>query len=141
LFEFDGFRASNLSHALSIDFPAASAMSDLHEVISFDDIEVLLTPFYDTVTIDVRLDLAHEFPLGFSVSTCSVLHQAFISELHRSPLPRISLRLFHQKYLGAYLVSLHGAPIFYPRDVDSVLTSLRALAHSPTEVTLVFRTT
>lgn len=73
--------------------------------------------------------------ISFLFSTCTILHRAFISEIHRCPAPCTSLSSFHSKNLGAYLVSLHDHPIFYPCDVDSVLNDLRALAHPPLEVT------
>jgi hypothetical protein len=49
----------------------------------------------------------------------------------------LSLRSFKQKYLGSYIVSLHGHQVFSPRDVTAILTSLRALAHPPTDVDLI----
>jgi hypothetical protein len=118
--------------SLSNDVPAS-----VTDAISFPDVHIRFSPFYDTSAVVIDLDLTHNFPLGFEIATCSTLHRAFISVLHRSHIPRLSLRSFRTKFLGAYIVTLHESPVFYPRDVDSILDSLRALAHPPPTIALV----
>jgi hypothetical protein len=87
--------------------------------------------------MSLRVDYDSDVPFGFQVSLCSILRRAFISEIVRSPVPRLSLRSFRNKFLGAYVVSINDTPIFHPRDVYHVLTSLRSLAHPPLEVPLL----
>jgi hypothetical protein len=122
---------------LALTSPSDSVPASLTDAISFHDLDIHLSPFYDTVSLVIGIDLTSDSPFGFDFSTCSILHRAFISAVHRSPIQRLSLRVFASRYLGAYIVSLHEHPIFYPRDIDSVLTQLRALAHPRTDVTIV----
>jgi hypothetical protein len=122
---------------LALTSPSDGVPASVTNAISFPNVDICLSPFYDTSELVVVLDLASDFPLGFEVATCSTLHRAFISVIHRSPVSRLSLRSFRSKFLGAYLVSVHESPVFYPRDVDSVLTSIRALAHPPPTIALV----
>jgi hypothetical protein len=122
---------------LALTSPSDAVTASVTDAISFPNVDICLSPFYDTSELVIVLDLASDFPLGFEVATCSTLHRAFISVIHRSPVPRLSLRSFRSKFLGAYLVSIHESPVFYPRDVDSVLTSLHAFAHPPPTIALV----
>jgi hypothetical protein len=122
---------------LALSSPSDAIPSSLSDAVSFPDLDFCFSPFVDTSLMTIRVDYANDFPFGFAVSTCSILQRAFISDVHRSPVPRLSLRSFRQKYLGAYVVSLHGTSIFIPNDIDSVLTSLRALAHPPPDVDLI----
>jgi hypothetical protein len=122
---------------LALSSPSDPVPASLSDAITFHDIDFCFSPFTNTSLMSITVDYASNFSFGFSVSNCSILQCAFISEIHRSPVPRLSLRSFRTKYLGAYVISIHGHQVFYPRDVDHVLDSLRALAHPPPNVDLI----
>jgi hypothetical protein len=122
---------------LSRASPSDAVPATLSDAISFSDIDFSYSPFVDTSLMTLRVDYKSDVSFGFNVSLCSILRRAFISEIVRSPVPRLSLRSFRTKYLGAYVVSINDTLIFHPCDVDQVLTSLRSLAHPPLEVPLL----
>jgi hypothetical protein len=122
---------------LALSSPSDPVPVTISDAVQFPELDFSFSPFTNTSLMLIDMDYGSDFPFGFSVATCSILKRAFISELHRSPVPRLSLRSFRSKYLGAYVVSLHETQIFSPSDVDSVLSSLRELAHPPPQIQLI----
>jgi hypothetical protein len=123
---------------LALSSPSDNVPVSIKHAITFKDLDFCFSPFTNTSLMTIHVDYDSEFPFGFDVSTCDILKHAFISVVHRSPISRLSLRSFKQKYLGSYIVSLHDHQVFYPRDVDAIFNSLRTLAHPPTEVNLIW---
>ena len=118
-------------HDLTDKPPNAHLLDGVHcdapDLLDFDldypDLDVSLQPFTTFDTVTIPLDLAAVSPLGLDISTCSHLQCTFILAIH-CPAIGHTLHAFCHKYLGSYLVSMNGHPVYSPSDVDAILTHL-----------------
>jgi hypothetical protein len=80
---------------LALTSPSDAVPASVTDAISFPDLDIRLSPFYETTELVIDLDLASDFPLGFDVATCSTLHRAFISSLLSFTSATLTLSFLH----------------------------------------------
>jgi hypothetical protein len=121
--------AMSLDHLNDIDF------IDLDN--NFPDIDITLSPFtkLDNIVFETDFDNL-EHPLGFDYQQCPRLHRPYISTLHQPPTPRLSLRVFRNKYTGAFLTAIDDTPVFCVEDIDAIIRRLKSLREPPPSITI-----
>jgi hypothetical protein len=82
---------------LALSSPSDPVPVTISDAVQFHDIDFSFSPFTNTSLMLIDVDYGSNFPFGFFVATCLILKQAFLSELHRSPDSRTSLRSFRSK--------------------------------------------
>jgi hypothetical protein len=118
---------------MSLDTVDDADFVDLND--SFPDIEIISTPFTKTETVLFPVDLTDiDHPLGFSYKLCPRLHRPFIDTIIRSPSPRQSLRVFRNKFLGAFITIVNAQPVFTCNDINNAIQNLRALREPPSHI-------
>jgi hypothetical protein len=103
-------------------------------VLSPLNLEVTDDPFHclDSVTQAIKCD--HP-TLGFEVSACHIRRRGYLSGIVAST-SAARIRNIRRKYIGAYIVSVDGVPVF---SRDSVIAALTAVATSDAvSFTIVF---
>jgi hypothetical protein len=59
-----------------------------------------------------------------------------VTQITRAPIG-CTLRAAHRQYLGSYIVSINGHPVFSESDIDSALAAICAENATPATVELV----
>ena len=100
---------------------------------------MLTNPFSGFISTQFKFAADSERPLGISVSQCERLHRAVIADFdrHNMQIVGVSHRTAKRKFLGAYVVRIHGQAVYDPDDVDKVLDKLRRQRIPPEEVEVV----
>ena len=118
-------RLLNLSSPPDPDF--FDAKTDL------PDLDVVLSPFSTVTTVTLPFDVTADLPFGLQFDSCPRLRRAYVCDVRRAALGR-SLRAFKRQFLGSYLVSVDGTPVFSLTDIEQVLTRLASSPSPPASV-------
>jgi hypothetical protein len=119
--------------ALRLLSPDGAVPAD-RPVLSPFNLEVTNDPFHrlDSITQAIKCD--HP-TLGFEVSACHIRKRGYLSGIVAST-SAARIRNIRRKYIGAYIVSVDGVPVF---SCDSVLAALTTVATSDAaSFTIVF---
>ena len=103
----------------------------------FPELIVTTSPFIQETTVSMPLDAAADHPCGLHFDRCSRLLRAFVSRID-TPAAGHRIGAFRRKYVGSYVVSVNGSPVFSVADIDSALQRLQALEDPPSHVDFVF---
>jgi hypothetical protein len=120
---------------MNVDTCNTADFVDLNEL--FPDIDIVSTPFTKLETVRFPLELTDtDQPLGITYKLCPRLHRPFINSITRAPLPRQTLRVFRNKFLGAFIVSIDRRPVFSCIDINNIILRFRLLCDPPSHVEL-----
>jgi len=100
------------------------------------DLDVALSPFSGTETLDFPLRSDDSLPLGLEVEDDDRLGRAYIARAQRPPL-RKSLRAFRRHFTGSYIVELAGRPIVSAADFHAAQAELCSDSSAPATVSIV----
>jgi hypothetical protein len=114
----------------SCDVPTIDIIDLDSSVAAFD---VSVSPFANLTTVRISLASDHVLPLGFDFCDCSQFHRAFIRHIDR-PAESYSLSTFRKRFLGSYIIAIHGTPVFSSSSIQELLTEL---CHSPSNPMMV----
>lgn len=95
------------------------------------NLDVSVRPFVKTKTVTVEFDGDSDDPTGLAFADCKRLHRAFVSDVYRPGGRFRSVRTFKSQFLGAYVVSIDGSPVFDTDDIAAIIARLKATKDPP----------
>ena len=141
-------RGSHLHHQanakcdLTWKHPQSRSESSPEEIVDLDEeanIDVSLSPFQEIETIDVPFDPSSETPLGFEIARCASFRRAFAHDFAIEVTLDGRYPAYVRKHFqGAYILGLHGRPVYSPEDAAAILQDLRDTSSPPDTVRVTF---
>jgi hypothetical protein len=110
---------------------------DTEALLEYDvpvpDLDVSPRPFTDIQTFTMKLDADSDLPLGMDFATCPRLMRAYVRSFSNLPVG-VRMKRFRSRFVGAYIVSVDGCPVFSIDDIHDVISKFGSSDAAPATV-------
>ena len=129
-------RTPNAELLLRLRTPNAGPPHEIFDAeLHIPDLDISLSPFTGTTTLEFPLRVDDDHPLGFVVGDDDLLHRAFVERFLRPP-QRKTLRSLRRGFNNSYVVKVGEHPIHSAADFQTVVESLCHSESAPDSVSV-----